>query len=275
MTFNIGKGLLGAFKKKRQPKTWLREFHPIPIAAQDRLSVIYTANTHLSFSERLFLYTIVRGTIPHRALEIGTAEGGSALIIASAMEDNGVGRIIGIDPAPGAVSFSRHCGRFQLIRSAAPSGVDEAARLAGGKFDLVFYDGPNVYSASTSIISEIIPHLAERAYILIDNALHYGLHQMVADAVSADERLHDCGFVCTTLALHDPYVAYDGLRLLRFETQDVSDPQPIIDREFRGAGLPVPQYDTEVLDHGGWWCRAVRACPRCAMTNKWVGTKSK
>jgi predicted O-methyltransferase YrrM len=260
MTFNIGKAFLGAIKKK--------ERLTFPIAARDRLSVIYTANTHLSIPERLFLYAIVRGTIPLRALEIGTAQGGSSLIVASAMEDNGIGRIIGIDPSPSAVSFPEHFGRFQLIKAAAPSGIDEAVRLAGGKFDFVFYDGPNVHSASSDIISAIIPHLAERAYIVVDNALHYGLHQMVTDAVSTDERLHDCGFVCTRLGLHDPFVAYDGLRLLRFETEGVSDPQPIIEREFRAAGKPVPQFDPEVLNHGGWWCRAVCACPRCARAGK-------
>jgi predicted O-methyltransferase YrrM len=264
MTFNIGKAFLGAMRKRQQPSTWVREPHPLAVAASDRLSVIYTANTHLSFSERLFLYAIVRGTIPRRALEIGAAQGGSGLIVASAMEDNAAGTIIGIEPTPGAVSFPEHFGRFRLIQSAAPSGIDDAVRLAGGKFDFVFYDGPNVHSASADIMSSIIPHLAERAYIVIDNALHYGLHQMVTDIVSTDKRLHDCGFVCTKLGLHDPYVAYDGLRLLRFETHEVSDPQPIIDREFRAAGLRIPQYDAEVLNHGGWWCRTVRACPRCS-----------
>jgi predicted O-methyltransferase YrrM len=264
MTFNFSEAFLAAIKKAQKTSTWFRDFRARRIGAQDRLSVIYTADTHLLMPERLFLYTIIRGTIPNRALEIGTAHGGSALIVASAMEDNGVGSIIGIDPTPGARSFPEHYGRFQLIRTAAPDGINEAARLAGGKFDFVFYDGPNVHCASKDIISAIIPHLAERAFVVVDNALHFGLNQMVTDVVSDDARFHDCGFVCTKLGLHDPYVAYDGLRLLRFETHDVSDPQPIIDREFRAAGLPAPQFDPQVLNHGGWWCRTVRACPKCA-----------
>jgi predicted O-methyltransferase YrrM len=230
-----------------------------------RLDIIYGAPTHLSTPERLILYAIVRGTVPERALEIGTAMGGSAAIIAAAMEDNDVGQIIGIDPVRHVdPALPDYYGRFQLIERAAPEGVDEAARLAGGKFDLVFYDGPNVHVAASSIIAAIVPHLSERAYIIIDNGLHYGMHQAIADAIKADRRLHDCGFVCAKLKVHDRHVAYDGLRLVRFESNDVSDPQPIIEREYRAAGLPVPTFDPEALNHGGWWCRTMQACPKCA-----------
>ena len=86
------------------------------------------------------------------------------------MEDNGVGKIIGVDPERRVeIDLARYYGRFQLVESDAPKGIDEAARLAGGKFDLVFYDGPNVHTATSSIIAAIIPHLSERAYIVIDN----------------------------------------------------------------------------------------------------------
>ena len=88
---------------------------------------------------------------------------------------------------------------FNWSNVTAPKGIDEAARLAGGKFDLVFYDGPNVHTATSSIIAAIIPHLSERAYIIIDNGFHYGVHQAIADAIETDERLHDCGFVCVKL----------------------------------------------------------------------------
>ena len=229
------------------------------------MGIIYTAPTHLSTPERLFLYAIVRGTLPQRALEIGTALGGSAAIIAAAMEDNGLGRIIGVDPLRRVdIALPRYYGRFQLVECDAPKGIDEAARLAGGKFDFVFYDGPNVHTATSSIIAAIIPHLSERAYMVIDNGLHYGVHQAIADAIELDERLHDCGFVCVKLGVHDRHAAYNGLRLVRFDSNPISAPQPIIDQEYRAAGLPVPSFDAEVLNHDGWWCRTVRACPKCA-----------
>jgi len=252
-------------RKVRAFNNWRRSPNINQIGTSDRLGIVYTASTHLSMPERLFLYTIVRGTVPHRVLEIGTALGGSAAIIAAAMEDNGVGRIIGIDPErrvdPG---LSRYYGRFHLIQSVAPNGIDEAARLAGGKFEFVFYDGPNVETATRSIIAAIIPHVSERAYIVIDNGFHYGVYQAITDAIEMDRRLHDCGFVCVKLGVHDRHVAYNGFRLVRFETNRLSDPQPVIDQEYRAAGLPVPTFDPEIVNHDGWWCRTVQACSKCA-----------
>ena len=244
---------------------WLRRPNIYRMHTPERLGVIYGAPTHLSTAERLFLYAIVRGTVPQCALEIGTALGGSAAIIAAAMEDNGVGQIIGIDPERRVDSaHPRFYGRFRLVQCQAPNGVDEAVRLAGGKFDLVFYDGPNIRTATSNIIAAIIPHLSEPAYIIIDNGFHYGVHQAITDAIQTDERLHDCGFVCVKLGLHDRHVAYNGLRFVRFEGKRISDPQPIIDREYRSAGLAVPAFDSDVLNHDVWWCRTVQACPKCA-----------
>jgi predicted O-methyltransferase YrrM len=235
------------------------------MSTQERLGIIYSARTHLSTPERLFLYAIVRGTFPQRVLEIGTNVGGSAAIMAAAMEDNGVGRIIGIDPVRRVdTTLPQYYGRFQLIECVAPKGIDEAARVAGGPFDLVFYDGPNVYSATSCIIAAIIPYLSERAYIIIDNGFHYGVHQAITDAIQTDQRLHDCGFVCSKLGVHDRHAAYNGLRFVRFESNQVSNPQLIIDREYQAAGLIAPVFDPEVVNHDDWWCKHVQACPKCA-----------
>jgi predicted O-methyltransferase YrrM len=230
-----------------------------------RFSIVVSAETHLSIPERLFLYAIVRGTIPQRALEIGTALGGSASIIAAAMEDNGSGRIVGLDPTRRVDPTLAHFyGRFQLIQQEAPDGVDDASRAAGGKFDFVFYDGPNVYVATSSVISTLLPYLSDPAFIVIDNGFHYGVHKAIDDLIIADSRLHDCGFVCVKLGVHDRHAAYNGLRLIRFDTNKLSDPQPVINREYASAGLPAPSFDLDVLNHDGWWCRTFQACPKCA-----------
>jgi predicted O-methyltransferase YrrM len=231
----------------------------------ERLGVVYIAPTHLSTPERLFLYATVRGTIPRRALEIGSALGGSASIIAAAMQDNDVGVIIGIDPQRRVdPTLPHYYGRFRLIESAAPQGIEDAARLAGGKFDFVFYDGPNVYTATSSILAAIIPHLSDRAFLLIDNGLHYGVHRAIVEAIELDNRLHDCGFVCVKLGVHDRHTAYNGFRLIRFEEGRASDPQPIIEAGYRAAGLSAPLFDPEVINHDAWWCRTIQACPKCS-----------
>jgi hypothetical protein len=48
--------------------------------------------------------------------------------------------------------------------------------------------------------------------------------------VAADSGIHNCGFVCVKLEcrVHDRPVAYNGLRLVRFESNRISDPQPIM-----------------------------------------------
>jgi len=265
----MGLGIRAAFApyvaKVRAFNAWFRRPDIYRMGTPERLGIIFNAPTHLSTSARMIIYAIVRGTRPERALEIGTALGGSAAIIAAAMEDNGVGKIIGIDPLRRVdPALRRYFGRFKLIQRVAPDGIEEAAQLAGGTFDLVFYDGPNIHAATSSIIAAILPYLSERAFLIVDNGLHYGVHQALSDAIENDDRLHDCGFVCGKLGTHDRHAAYNGLRLIRFESNNVSDPQPLIEREYRAAGLPVPTFDPEVLNHDGWWCRTVQACPKCA-----------
>ena len=58
MSFSIGMDFLGVIRKVKRPSTWFREPHSPPSAARDRVNVIYTAKTHLSIPERLFLYAI-------------------------------------------------------------------------------------------------------------------------------------------------------------------------------------------------------------------------
>lgn len=234
----------------------------------ERIGAVYTASTHLSIPERLFLYTLVRGTRPRRVLEIGSAVGGSASIMAAAMEDNNSGKIVGIDPVrlfdPGA---ARYYGRFTLLNFAAPQGLKEAYEACGGAFDLVFYDGPNIYSEVKRNIEAFLPFLATRAQIVFDNGMHYGVNKAVMEAIEANPKLHDSGLVCTTPGTYDALVAYNGLRLVRFDPDAVSDPQPLIDGAYQAAGRASPSYDPAVVEHDIWWCREIRACAKCAEKN--------
>lgn len=104
-------------------KAWLRRPNIYRASTPERLGIVYSAPTHLSISERLFLYAIVRGTVPQRVLEIGTNRGGSAAIISAAMEDNGVGRIIGVDPVRRVdPALQRYYGRFYMIADLSVGG---------------------------------------------------------------------------------------------------------------------------------------------------------
>lgn len=235
-------------------------------STRERLGVIYSAPTHLPIADRLVLYAIVRGRRPRRVLEIGSARGGSASIITSAMEDNGLGLIVGLDPAPTInVKAPEYYGRLRLLMERAPDGIKAASNLAGGGFDLVFYDGPNVYSEVKRAIEGLIPYLAERSMIIFDNGLHYGVRQAVTEAIAAEQRMHDCGYLSVNAdVVTDPCVAYLGLLLVRFETGASSDPQPWIDLACTAEGKAPKRFDAACLNHDVWWCRTMQPCEKCA-----------
>src|SRR5882724_4224219 len=95
----VPRGILQAMNQcagwlKRQGGTCRARFarpNLFSLASNERIGIVYMARTHLSTAERLLLYTMVRGLRPERVLEIGSAYGGSASIMACAMEDNGAG----------------------------------------------------------------------------------------------------------------------------------------------------------------------------------------
>src|SRR5215467_7586003 len=121
MQWRIRTGLRQFAAKTKSFMALLRRPNIYRASTPERLGIIYSAPTHLSTAERLFLYALVRGTVPQRALEIGTARGGSAAIIAAAMEDNGIGAIIGVDPERRVEPTDRrYYGRFQFVQGNAP-----------------------------------------------------------------------------------------------------------------------------------------------------------
>lgn len=144
------------------------------------LLVVLDAPTEMSVDERLFLYALVRGLEPARVLEICTSRGGSAAVIASAMEDNGSGVVVGVEPIPRIeVSDDVFNGRFRLVTVSSPQGIEEAARVAGGTFDLVLVDGAHVYQQSLDDALGALPYMSDRAYILFHDAFHFGVSEAI------------------------------------------------------------------------------------------------
>lgn len=255
--------------KLRQARIWWNLPDLYCRNTPERLGAVFNAQTHLSIPERLLLYTLVRGLKPVRVLEIGSAVGGSAAIMAAAMEDNGQGQIVGLDPLR-LIDTSRpeYFGRFTLLVHAAPDGLEEAHRQAGRSFDLVFYDGPNIHQQALLILQKVLPYVSDRAYIVVDNGMHYGVHQAVVDLANSEKALHDCGFLCATPGTYNDRVAYNGLRLLRVDRNAWSDPQPFIDAAYLNAERPAPKFDRAVLNHDIWWCKNVNACELCAQASE-------
>lgn len=230
-----------------------------------RVDIVRRVDTHLSHTERLLLFTLVRGARPQRVLEVGTWRGASAAIIAAALEDNGAGTVTGVDPL-NVVEYPRrwYFGRFTLVQESSPAGIERARQIAGGPFDFVHMDGINIYSQVRADLSAVLPHLAERALVLVNNPLHFGVNQAVVELLKANDRLVDCGFLS---AVGDPNVipehAYCGLRLLRWGAQ-VDASTSFVENAFDVAGKIAPRYEPDLIDHDVWYCREIRPCPRCA-----------
>ncbi|MBI4552047.1 MAG: class I SAM-dependent methyltransferase [Candidatus Latescibacteria bacterium] len=259
------KVLAGTVKRRyAKLRDWISRPNLYRLSTPERVGVIYGNPTEMSLDERLLLFALIRGHRPERALEIGTRQGGSAAIITCAMEDNGAGRLIGVDPNPDITVNPRvFHGRFHLIARPSPEAVAEAREAAGGPFDFVLIDGVHVYDQVTKDIEGCLPHLTDGAYLLLHDAFNYGVREAIRAAIQAHSSLHDCGYVGTTVYTSEPLLTYRGLRLLRFDPSPIADPQPLVEAAYRVAGKPVPPADPDLLNHDEWYCRTVQPCPYC------------
>jgi predicted O-methyltransferase YrrM len=250
----------------RKAKKRLNRPNLYSLASSERAGVVFTAPSDMKIDERFFLYAFVRGFRPQRALEIGVLNGGGGCIMANAMEENGMGRIVGIDPHPDLKVPDKHLhGRYEVISAPSPDGIATARERAGGDFDFVLVDGLHIHRQAVEDIRGLIPYLADGAYVLFHDAFHYGVAAAIGEAVHADPRLIDCGYVCRTARMNaDPNTPYNGFRLLRFSTVNVMDAFSTVAPLYSAAGLKAPAPDQSMLDHDVWYCRAIQPCPRCA-----------
>jgi predicted O-methyltransferase YrrM len=257
---------LGTVKNKA--RTFLERPKLYQLGTPERVGIVFDNPSEMNVSERLFLYSLIRGSRPQRVLEIGSRHGGSASIIAAAMEDIDArhpGRIFGVDPGPEiTVPKRKFFGRFELIIEPSPQGITTARQLAGGPFDFVLIDGLHIYSQVKKDLLGVLPHLADETYILLHDAFHYGLSKAIGEAVSSEPRLFDCGYPCGKPWMEHELLAYGGFRLLRFSERAVTDPQRFIEREAKLLQVAVPPIDDDLADHDPFWhCRVVDPCAYC------------
>ena len=149
--------------------------------------------------EGRFLELLVFAAGARRVLEIGTFTGYSALSMAAALPDDG--RIDTCDIEPAHVDVARryiaqspHGSKITIHLGPA---LETIARLEG-EFDLVFIDADKPNYAN--YYEAVLPRLAERGLIAIDNTLWSGRvldpqddhSQAIAalnDSIAADERV--------------------------------------------------------------------------------------
>lgn len=141
--------------------------------------------TFMPPAQRLFFWSFIYAMAPKRYLEIGTAQGGSAMIVLNAIK------------ALGDIDFKGVCvdPKFDFkpeVRSALKSdflfyeefsslAVLKKARVAvGSLFDVIFVDGDHSYDSALADMMLALPFVKPGGYILVDDAGYF----QVRDAVN-------------------------------------------------------------------------------------------
>lgn len=213
----------------------------------ERVGAIYNQPTDMCAADRIMIYALVRGLRPKRALEIGARWGGSGRIIANAMEDNGEGKVVGIDPEPGAFRAKPKDlhNRYELIAGFSPEQTPRASAILDGPIDFVFIDALHIYDAVLADFRGVIPFLAPGAHILFHDTYHQGVNAAVVAVLKENPDFVDCGIITRHPTLVDP-MAYQGLRLVRVGSVDSLE---LISEAHTRAGKEKPRFSSAFWNH--------------------------
>ncbi len=187
------------------------------------LDVIQWAPVWMSRAERLLIYTLTFTLRPLRYLEIGTFQGGSALVVNAAMTALGSdGRIVCVDPQPQIKPehWEKLTPRATLIQGYSPDVLPQAVQAAGGLFDLVLIDGDHSYTGVLRDSIGVLPYVTDRAYLLFHDSLFTDVARGLHDF--AEQNAHqivDFGTLTREVTYQTPEkgqpVRWGGLRLMQ------------------------------------------------------------
>jgi predicted O-methyltransferase YrrM len=163
-------------------------------------------------AQRLFLWSFIYGVCPKRYLEIGTASGGSTVIVLSAIKALGFDDFQGvcIDPKfeikHDVLSYLKpQFSFFEEVNSLHV--LKQAVAQVSGLFDVVLVDGDHTYDYTVNDIMSVIPFTRPGGYILVDDAGYFQVRDAIQYTVEKFQLL-DCGFVCRHIT---PFRAFHEL----------------------------------------------------------------
>jgi predicted O-methyltransferase YrrM len=188
-----------------------------------RLDVVTWTPAWLSRAERLMIYTLIFSLRPQRYLEIGTFQGGSALIVASALDAlDADGRIFCVDPNPKITdeNWERIKHRTSLFTGFSPQILAEVYNQAGNFFDFVFIDGDHTYNGIMRDAEGVLPYVTGGTYLLFHDSFFPEVKQALHDfATRYRERIVDCGPITREVTIqqepNQASVPWGGLHLVR------------------------------------------------------------
>lgn len=186
------------------------------------LAAIADVGAEMMMPEKVLLYGLIFGLKPRRCLEIGTFRGGSAQVIHAAMDDNGFGRLVCVDPEPRMTPEVREriAARSTVIQGPSPDVLPEARRAAGGAFGFALIDGDHGRAGVLRDIEGVLEHVDDGAYLLFHDCHFHEVEAAIDEALRRHpRRLVDCGVLSVArnpVTTDDgEEVVWGGLRLLR------------------------------------------------------------
>lgn len=184
-----------------------------------RFDVVHRAPVLMTIAERVVLYGLVVGLQPERCLEIGTCQGGSAMITVAALDDLGAGSLSCVDPNPlvKPEHWRAIAHRATLFQAPSPGILPIVTRAAGGKFDFALIDGDHSTAGVVRDTEGVLPHLENKAYLLFHDAYNSEVAEGIAIALRGPKNcLVNCGMVSTERTVDSEHgVLWGGLQLLR------------------------------------------------------------
>jgi predicted O-methyltransferase YrrM len=187
------------------------------------VEVVRSAPAWMSGAERLMLYALSYGLRPLRYLEIGTFQGGSALIVAATMDVLGTnGRLVCVDPTPQVFPdvWKRIEHRTTLVTGHSPDILPRARETADGPFDLALIDADHSYRGVLRDARGVFPFLADGGHLVFHDSLNPEVGRAIDVFVEEHgRRVVDFGTltreITVTRGANAETLRWGGLRVLR------------------------------------------------------------
>lgn len=162
-------------------------------------------------ADRAFYYHLIRLIKPKFGLEIGTFKAGTTEVLASAMQANGTGLLVTIDPfgADRVPPIMEQWPKsLQEYVSFSPStSMDFFIALDGNpvEFDFVFVDGNHTYEFVTFDLNMSARWLAPGGIIILDDYDQPGVFHAAKEFLAANPGWEEVGGVIDAFDSNDPF----------------------------------------------------------------------
>jgi len=186
------------------------------------LASVKNSPVWMTRAERLMVFSLAFCLRPQRYLEIGTFQGGSALLVGSALDAlKSDGRMYLVDPEPkiSAENWQRIAHRAEIFKGYSPEILQAVAAKAGQAFDLVLIDGDHTYKGAKRDATGVLPYIAPGGYILFHDSFFPEVRRAIDEFVDEhSERMIDFGLLTREITVQtseeNARVEWGGLRML-------------------------------------------------------------